>query len=108
MLLKSMIFTVFACVLTYIVSIKNQEKIASVDMNLILREEAKKLAKQNLSPSALEISLKNVQKEVMRVMRNISKQTGTILITTPVISLRHLDMTPIVMSHLSALRKDDS
>ena len=105
MLIKSMIFTGVACSLTYILSQASQPKIYHVDLQKILREEAKLLAEQNLSPSDLEQALLKVKKHVHTTIDKVGRETGSAILSTPVFG-DVKDATGIITSYITASRRD--
>ena len=104
MLIKSMIFTGVACSLTYVLSQASQPKIYHVDLQKILRTEAKVLAEQNLSPSDLEAALLKVKKNVHTTINKIGKETGAAIVSTPIFG-DIKDATGIITSHIAASRR---
>ena len=105
MLIKSMIFTVAACALTYVLCEAAQPKIYHVDLQKILREEAKLLAEQNLSPSDLEEALLKAKKQVHTAIDKVGREAGAVLLTTPAFGLM-TDATGKVTSLLSVSRRE--
>lgn len=100
-----MIFTGVACSLTYILSQASQPKIYHVDLQKILRAEAKLLAEQNLSPSDLEQALLKAKKHVHTAIDKVGREAGAVMLATPAFGLM-TDATGIITSLLSASRRD--
>ena len=105
MLIKSMIFTGVACGLTYVLSQASQPKIYHVDLQKILREEAKVLAEQNLSPSDLETALLKAKRQVHATIDKVGREAGAVLLTRPAFGLM-TDATGKVTSLLSVSRRE--
>jgi hypothetical protein len=105
MLIKSMIFTLASCALTYVLCQAAQPKIYHVDLQKILREEAKVLAEQNLSPSDLETALLKAKKQVQTTIDKVGREAGAVLLTTPAFGLM-TDATGKVTSLLSVSRRE--
>ena len=106
MLVKSMIFTCVACSLTYVLCKSAQPTICYVDLVRILREEAKVLAEQNLSPHDLEVALQKVKKDVQTTLDIVGKETGAYIGTAPSFGIRK-DITEMIRSSLLASRHID-
>jgi len=100
-----MIFTSVACGLTYVLCQAAQPKIYHVDLQKILREEAKLLAEQNLSPSDLEQALLKVKKHVHTTIDKVGKETGAVMLATPAFG-DIKDATGIITSYITASRRD--
>ena len=105
MLIKSMIFTLASCALTYVLCEAAQPKIYQVDLQKILREEAKVLAEKNLSNSDLEAALLKAKKEVHTAIDKVGREAGAVLLTTPAFGLM-TDATGKITSYITASRRE--
>lgn len=105
MLIKSMIFTIASCALTYVLCEATQPKIYHVDLQKILREEAKVLAEQKLSPSDLDAALLKAKKQVQTTLNKIGKETGAAILSTPAFG-DIKDATGIITSYLAESRRE--
>jgi len=100
-----MIFTIASCALTYVLCQAAQPKIYHVDLQKILREEAKLLAEQNLSNSDLEAALLKVKKQVHTTINKIGRETGAAIVSTPAFG-DIKDATGIITSYLTESRRE--
>lgn len=103
MMIRSFLFTLFACVCTYFLSLQNQPFLLKVDLQKILKEKAIVLSKKDFTKDMLDLEILNVQKEVTHLLKEIAKDNNAIILTSPTFG----DIKDITEDVLNALEKGD-
>jgi len=83
MTIRSMVFVILACSLTYFLSKQEAPLFLKVDLQRILKEKSLMLAQKELPKEGLEKELIFFQKDVMALLKNIAEKNKAIILTSP-------------------------
>lgn len=82
-MIRSMIFTIAACTLTYALCQKNEQTLMKVDLQKVLKEKALGLSLKDMSKDMLEMEMIKAQKNIGKILQTIAQKNKAIIVTSP-------------------------